>query len=146
MTAKSEPMTARSGPAGRLRFTRARPTGAETIQLIRAAGLNGPTESPERMQRMLDEAQHVEVVRVDGVLVGFIRVLTDSAYNAFVADLAVHPDYQRRGLGSALMRRALEADPQVKFVVHATSDSAAFYERFGFRATDAMVRPRTASS
>lgn len=135
----------RSSPAA-LEFTSVRPTGEETIRLIRAAGLNGPTESPARMQRMIDEAQYVEAARLDGELIGFIRVLTDRAYNAFISDLAVRPDHQRRGIGTRLMRRALEADPQVKFILDATADSAGFYRQFGFKETTVMVLPRTATS
>lgn len=129
-----------------LEFTPVRPTGAETIRLIRAAGLNGPTDSPHRMQRMLDEAQYVEAVRMDGELVGFIRVLTDRAYNAFISDLAVHPDCQHRGIGTRLMRRALQADPQVKFILDATQASAGFYRQFGFEPTTVLVLPRTATT
>jgi ribosomal protein S18 acetylase RimI-like enzyme len=139
-------MTALSMDRGEVEFTRARPTGEETIALARAAGLNGPLESPARMQRMVDEAQYVEVARLHGELIGFIRVLTDGAYNAFVSDLAVHPDHQHRGIGTRLMRAALEADPQVKFILDATSASAGFYRRFGFVETSVLVRPRTANT
>lgn len=139
-------MTTTTGTRTTLEYTFERPTGEETVALIRAAGLNGPTESAARMQRMLDEAQYVEAVRSGGRLIGFVRVLTDASYNAFVADLAVHPDHQSQGIGTRLMTRALEADPQVKFVLHAPPDSAGFYRRFGFEPTAAMVRPRTQST
>lgn len=143
-TAVETVAAARAAATGAVVYTRDRPGGEETVALIRAAGLNGPTESPERMQRMLDEAQYVEAARSsDGRLVGFVRVLTDASYNAFVADLAVHPDHQGQGIGTRLMERALEADPQVKYILHAPADSAGFYRRFGFEPTAAMVRPRT---
>lgn len=137
-------MTALPTDSSVVEFTRARPTGEEMIQLARAAGLNGPIESPARMQRMLDEAQYVEGARLRGELIGIIRVLTDGAYNAFISDLAVHPDHQHRGIGTELMRRALDADPQVKFILDATSASVGFYRRFGFVETTVMVLPRTA--
>lgn len=36
-------------------------------------------------------------------LIGFARATSDHAFNATLWDVAVHPDYQGRGLGKALM-------------------------------------------
>ncbi|MEX2160042.1 MAG: GNAT family N-acetyltransferase [Dehalococcoidia bacterium] len=38
---------------------------------------------------------------------GFLRLRKDTDGSGYVSDLAVHPDYQRRGLGEAAMRWAL---------------------------------------
>ena len=39
-------------------------------------------------------------------LVGFVNVAWDGGVHAFLLDTTVHPDYQRRGLGRALVREA----------------------------------------
>jgi GNAT superfamily N-acetyltransferase len=119
------------------------PRAGEAIELFRAAGLNGPLEEPARVQRMLDEAQFVRVARCGPQLVGLIRVLTDFAFNAFVADLAVLPAFQRRGIGSRLLREATDPFPGVKFIVHPGHASDAFYVRNGFEDTGCMVRMRS---
>src|SRR5437763_14158763 len=98
-------MTA-SQSTDRIAYSTTRPRANETIELFRAASLNGPLDEPERIQRMLDEAQFVLAARSGEQLVGLIRVLSDFAYNAFVADLAVLPAFQRRGIGSHLLREA----------------------------------------
>lgn len=40
-------------------------------------------------------------------LVGFARLVSDGQFAALVVDLAVHPDYQRRGIGRKLMNRLI---------------------------------------
>jgi predicted N-acetyltransferase YhbS len=124
-----------------------RPQVAEVVALLRAAGLNGPLDEPDRVDRMIKHAQQLVVARrPGGELVGLVRVLTDFAFNAFVADLAVHPDYQRRGIGAELVRRVVEPYPGVKFVVHPGHDSGPFWGCHGFvAAPTCLVRMRAAA-
>lgn len=73
-------------------------------------------------------------------LVGFVQVCWDGGEHAFLLDTAVDPDAQRRGLGTALVRRAT-ADVRaagcawlhVDFEPHL----ADFYAGCGFRPTQA---------
>jgi ribosomal protein S18 acetylase RimI-like enzyme len=100
--------------------------------LFRAAALNGPLDDLERMRTMLDNSQLV-VSAWDGPrLVGLARTLTDFAFNGFIADLAVHPDYQRRGIGKELVRLTLATSDCVKYVVHSAATSDGYYQRIGF--------------
>ncbi len=132
--------------SGAIEYSTRAPSAAEAIELFRAAKLNGPLDDPERVQRMLDEAQFMLAARRGSQLVGLIRVLTDFAFNAFVADLAVLPEFQGRGIGAQLLRAATEPFPEVKFVVHPGHASDGFYARHGFEATVCMVRPRASGS
>ena len=45
--------------------------------------------------------------RKKGKLIGFIDVLSDGIADAYLQDLAVHPDYQKMGIGSELMKRTI---------------------------------------
>jgi predicted N-acetyltransferase YhbS len=108
-----------------------KPAAPEVIWLFRSAGLNGPLDEPDRIAQMLAAAQLTITARVDGRLVGLIRVLTDLAFNAFVADLAVSPQYQHKGVGSELLRRATAGNDGVKYILQ-THDSGDFYVRRGF--------------
>jgi GNAT superfamily N-acetyltransferase len=62
----------------------------------------------EPWRKRLDEHSLTWVGARDGRdrLVGFVNVAWDGAAHAFVLDLVVDPDHQRRGLGEVLVARA----------------------------------------
>lgn len=45
----------------------------------------------------------------DRALIGFVNVAWDGGVHAFLLDTTVHPDHRRRGVGRALVVRAIEA-------------------------------------
>jgi len=119
-----------------------RPAASQVIALFRAAGLNGPLDEPERVAQMLLASQHVITARVDGQLVGLIRVLTDFAYNAFIADLAMSPAFQGKGIGTELLARATASNEGVKYILQ-THDAGGFYLKNDFTKADSCyVRMR----
>ncbi|MDR1020278.1 MAG: GNAT family N-acetyltransferase [Synergistaceae bacterium] len=48
------------------------------------------------------------VAKDDGRTIGCARLVTDGGYQVLLADVMVHPDYQRRGIGTALVKKLLE--------------------------------------
>ena len=76
----------------------------------------------------------------NGRLVGFANVAWDGDHHAFLLDVAVSPDRQRRGIGRAVVVRALEGAGRggCEWVhVNFDSDLGAFYVACGFRPTAA---------
>jgi predicted N-acetyltransferase YhbS len=61
------------------------------------------------MQGMLEHANVIVTARVDGRLVGVSRAITDFSYCTYLSDLAVDSEYQRQGIGKALIRLTHEA-------------------------------------
>ena len=59
--------------------------------------------------QMVEDAAEFRVAerRQDGRLVGYLHLLVQPERSGEVAHVAVHPDFQRRGLGEAMMRWAL---------------------------------------
>ncbi len=77
-------------------------------------------------------------------LVGMARVVSDRVYVSTLHQVGVHPDYQRRGLGSELVRRCVAQFAHTQFLLTIDDESnVTFYSRFGFSMTGAaMSRPR----
>ena len=77
-------------------------------------------------------------------LVGLARVVSDRVYSSMLHQVGVHPDYQRQGLGTELVRRCVERFSHTRFILTTDDPSnETFYARFGFHnAPNAMFRPR----
>jgi GNAT superfamily N-acetyltransferase len=66
-------------------------------------------------------------------LIGVIRVLSDGYLFATVPEVLVDPEYQRRGVGRELMRRALDVAPRGKLFFGAQQQSVGFFTKLGCR-------------
>ena len=70
----------------------------------------------------------------DGSQAGFLRVISDSATYAYLADVFVLDEHRGRGLGVEMVREAVEPEPWGSMSWHLrTKDAHALYEKFGFR-------------
>jgi GNAT superfamily N-acetyltransferase len=71
----------------------------------------------------------------DGALVGVARVLDDGGLHASLWDVIVRPDRRRTGIGTALVRAALDrcADRRLVALV-STPDAVPFFAAMGFLA------------
>src|SRR5690349_8201797 len=79
----------------------------------------------ERTKAALTKTSNIGAWDADQ-LVGAVRVLTDGYFFACVSEILVDPAYQRRGLGRALMTRALEIAPRGKLFLGAQPQSVGF--------------------
>jgi GNAT superfamily N-acetyltransferase len=75
-----------------------------------------------------------------GRQVGFGRAITDFAVFAYLADIFVIPEFQRRGIGKAIVRAMME-HPRLQVlqvILLRTRDAHGLYRQFGF---EALPRP-----
>jgi GNAT superfamily N-acetyltransferase len=81
-----------------------------------------------------DDALHLKY-RTDGEIVGYI--LVREFWN--ISHLFVLPRYQRRGIGTALLRAAIEncraKSPRKKLQLNSSTNAVPFYTSMGFRQT-----------
>lgn len=73
----------------------------------------------------------INVTAYDGErLVGCLRILSDGYYFGTITELLVLPEYQRRGIGSRLLRLARENTPTTLYF-GAQPEAETFYEKNG---------------
>jgi GNAT superfamily N-acetyltransferase len=93
--------------------------------------------SPERHLELLRGSEHVVVARDTGSgrVVGFVTVVGDGVLSAFIPLLEVLPAYQGQGIGTELVRRALDLVSDGYYMVDVCCDEelVPFYERFGMQ-------------
>jgi len=107
----------------------------EFIVVLRESGLSKrrPMDNPDLLSRMLRNSNLLISARVDGVLIGFIRALSDFSYRTFIADLAVVETYQNQGIGRRLLTEARKAGPEARLILFAAENAEAFYQKLGFQ-------------
>jgi len=103
-----------------------------------AAGLSPKTA--RAAERGMPASLYAVCVRVDRELIGMGRIIGDGGCYYEVVDIAVRPDYQRRGLGSKIMESLMgylrDNAPESAYVsLMADEGAPALYENFGFRET-----------
>jgi len=68
-------------------------------------------------------------------LIGFARATSDHAFNATIWDVVIHPQFQSKGLGRALMKYAiskLRREDISNITLFADAQVVDFYRRLGF--------------
>lgn len=105
------------------------------IELYRAStlGERRPIDDRGCMEQMLQNANLVVTAWDGALLVGVARTLTDFSYAAYLADLAVHKEYQRRGIGKALIEKTrAELGPRAMLILLAAPAAESYYPHVGF--------------
>lgn len=91
-------------------------------------------KKPEDLRRAFSNSMFKCFVFEDGVLVGAGRALADGVDCSYLCDIAVHPDFQGRGLGKAITNRLTELSAgHRKIILYANPGKEGFYEKLGFR-------------
>jgi ribosomal protein S18 acetylase RimI-like enzyme len=95
-------------------------------------------EDQDYFRNHILKENQVFVVEGDGKPVAFMAIRDD-----FIDHLYVHPDYQGRGIGKALLEHARQRSPEHLwlYTLQINGNARAFYERNGFVAEKFGVSP-----
>ncbi len=110
-----------------------RPEIKAVCELFDDSGIIRPTDQPERIGRMLDEADIVWTAWQGERLVGISRSITDFAYCCYLSDLAVAKDCQGKGIGRELIRLTQgQLGEEVMILLLAAATARDYYGHIGF--------------
>ncbi len=91
-----------------------------------------PIHDLDTIRAMLRNADVILTARLDGLLVGVSRAITDFAYCTYLSDLAVDEKCQRQGVGRELIRRTHEAAGlHTTLILLAAPKAQAYYPHVG---------------
>ena len=107
----------------------------DVLHLYQAVGWTNYTHQPEMLEQALSHSLVIYLALDGDAVVGLIRLVGDGFSSVLVQDLIVLPIYQRQGIGSVLMKEALEGYKdayQVQLVTDQTERTLEFYRSMGF--------------
>ena len=123
--------------------------GAETMRMEEVMALLGKTywaniRSKEQVELSMKNSLCFGVyIDDEDKQVGFARVISDYATTYYLCDVIIDPEYQKRGLGAALVGY-IENLPEYQGLrgVLITRDAHGLYEKFGYQTLNerAMVK------
>lgn len=118
----------------------------EYIDFLKRTNLGSQYPKERFKQRIEKLVQTVSISLVarneNGEIVGVLFALTDFAYWLWVTDLGVARDYERRGIGRALMKRAHEeagGEKDIAIYLVANEKAVPFYEKLGMKKSNEVM-------
>ena len=126
-----------SGTPADIRCSAGRIPGAKDVRaLYDSVGWSAYTDDLDSLMRGLAGSAHVVTAWRGERLVGLARVISDGHTIAYLQDVLVDPEHQRRGIASELVGRAFAPFASVRqhiLMTDAEERQRAFYESLGFR-------------
>lgn len=107
----------------------------EILPIYESVGWKNYTKNPQMLKAAYTHSLKVYAAYVNEKIVGVIRVVGDGFSVIFVQDLLVYPEYQRQGIGTALLNKIMEeyrGAYQLHLLTDNTERTVAFYKALGF--------------
>ena len=98
-----------------------------------------PEMHPDQIKAGLENSAFIVAAKDNETTVGMARCVSDGGYVVLIVDVLVLPEYQRKGIGKAMMRKIMEyvqgmlCDGYcIQVDLLAAKGKEGFYEEFGF--------------
>jgi len=96
-------------------------------------GERRPVDDINIIQGMLDNADIIITANMDDKIIGVARAVTDFNYCCYLSDLAVHKDYQHKGIGKELIDKVQEQlNYKCKIILLSAPNAVEYYPKIGF--------------
>lgn len=121
-------------------------SSAEFIDVLNRSTLaeRRPVHDVTRIEQMLRNAQVIVTARVNKLLVGVSRAITDFSYCTYLSDLAVDKAWQQRGVGRRLIAETHKAAGlQTRLILISAPLARSYYPHIGMIPHDScwMIPP-----
>ncbi|OFY83106.1 MAG: GNAT family N-acetyltransferase [Bacteroidetes bacterium RIFCSPLOWO2_12_FULL_35_15] len=105
----------------------------DVIEVFKSSGINRPIADAGRIQLMLDNSNLI-ITAWDGVeMIGIARSVTDFNYCCYLSDLAVKKEYQKSGIGKALIQHTKDTiGDQTMLLLLSAAPAMEYYPKIGF--------------
>lgn len=110
-------------------------TVLQFVELLRESSLGErrPIDDLECIAGMIRNSNLLVTAWNQEGLVGIARSITDFHYACYLSDLAVHKDYQRRGIGLQLqITTQQQLGQRCRLILVAAPDANMYYGRIGY--------------
>lgn len=106
---------------------------AEFIDVLKRSTLSErrPVNDLDRIKKMCENANLVITARMNSMLIGIARSITDFAYCTYLSDLAVDIDYQKKGIGKKLIEETKKKTPQATLILLSAPAAVDYYPKIG---------------
>lgn len=106
---------------------------SEFIEVLKKSKLaeRRPIDDEQRISSMCNNANLIVTARLDGILIGVARSITDFVYCTYLSDLAVDIKYQKTGIGKRLIEETKEQTPQAKLILLSAPAAIDYYPNIG---------------
>ncbi len=111
----------------------------ELANLYKIAPLGN--KNPDDLKIAFSNSMYKCFVYNETMLIGVGRAIADGVDVSYLCDVAVHPEYQRCGIGKAIVQKLLEYSKGYnKILLFASVGKESFYRKLGFdKMTTAMA-------
>lgn len=110
----------------------------EFIEVLKSSTLSErrPIDDEQRITTMCINANLIVTARLNGLLIGVARSITDFVYCTYLSDLAVNNTYQKKGIGKKLIEETKKATPQAKLILLSAPAAINYYPKLGMKKHD----------
>ena len=90
-------------------------------------------KKPKDLKIVFSNSMFKYFVYLDNILVGAGRALADGIDCSYICDVAIHPDYQGKGIGKSIVGKLIESSKDYnKIILYANPGKEQFYSKLGF--------------
>ncbi|WP_027399069.1 GNAT family N-acetyltransferase [Anaerovorax odorimutans] len=124
-----------------IKFESTVPKKEDFYQLYETTGWNGRVGiySKEDLYNAIGNSWYLIAAYNEDKFIGFGRVISDGVYQTFITDVIIHPDFQRKGIGSEIVKLLMKRckSKGLQWIqLSAAKGKKKFYEKLGFEERD----------